>query len=149
MRLASIIRKLTSDPLASAALVACILPLSAFVFHGSSPYEGGTFWETLYNLITLLIGFPLLTIIIAWPQIAMYLFVRSASDSIAKAIGTFSSLGIAIRYAIWAANVDLTGSSTASLALIFYPIMVQWWAWVAALGAIFLVIIAKKQRSSK
>jgi drug/metabolite transporter (DMT)-like permease len=49
------------------------------------------------------------------------------------------SVGLGVWYAIWALGADLTGSSTASLALLFYPIMAQGWAWVAALVIVMLV----------
>ena len=95
----------------------------------------------LLDIIAWVIGLPLFAAMVAYPQIAMMFLVRSISSPIARMTGALSSLFLAVWYAIWVAGADLTGSSTASLELIFYQIMVQGWAWLIAFAGVVAVAI--------
>ena len=120
------------------AALACLLPVAASLTHSGIPSEETEGNDLVLAWISYLISLPLACAAIAALPIAMYFFVRSVEPAPAKAAGTLSSVAIGLWYAIWAVDVDLTGSSTAALALVFYPIMIQGWAWLAAFVAVFV-----------
>ena len=82
------------------------------------------------------LSLPLAAVFMGFPQILMAVLVRRVHAPAAKAIGALASLGLSVWYVVWALGADLTSSSTAPIALIFYPIMAQGWAWLAAFAAV-------------
>jgi hypothetical protein len=101
----------------------------------SSNSEGSVGYAAL-SLLTFLIALPFGAAMLSFPQILMAVLVRRVRAPVGKAIGALASLALSIWYAVWAAGADLSGNSTASFALVFYPIMIQGWPWLAA----FLVV---------
>jgi ribose/xylose/arabinose/galactoside ABC-type transport system permease subunit len=87
--------------------------------------------------ITFLIAAPFALAIVSAPQIAMYFLVNTRQSRVAAAIGFLASISMGAWFIIWAANADLSGSSTASVGLMLYPYIVQWWAWGLGFAAVF------------
>jgi hypothetical protein len=86
-----------------------------------------------------IISLPMAVAMMSYPQVLMAILVRRSLAQPAKATGAVSSLVLSLWYSWWAAGADLTGSSTAGLALIFYPIMIQGLPWLCAFGAVIAV----------
>ena len=133
-----LLKRLAPDLWSAGAFAACLIPLSVLLLGGDWPPWNPEAEPAEIAALLLLsaLTLPLAAIVMGFPQILMAVLVRRVRAPAAKAIGALASLGLSVWYVIWALGADLTSSSTAPIALIFYPIMVQGWAWLAAFAAI-------------
>lgn len=125
------------------AFLSCLLPSLAYLINGVRTSDGGL------TPLALLLSVPWAIIVspfIAFPQFAIAILVGSVPSRLAKMLGAIPSALLGLWYAVWAARADLTGSSTAPLALFFFPIMIQWWAWTATLAAVVIAQIWSTKR---
>jgi hypothetical protein len=144
IRLVRRIGGIVPDIWSGIATLACVVPFAGVLAHTGVAHLGeinGV--EDAVSLLTL----PLAISLLGYPQILMALMVRRVAARKAKATGALASLALAVWYAIWAAGADLTGNSTASLALVFYPIMIQGWAWLTAFATV--LVVARMHRPSE
>jgi len=135
-RIVRFLKWLSPDRWSGLSALSCVIPFCGTLAHTALPHLSELRW---IDAVLGLAGLPLFVLMVGYPQVLMTVIVRSLDSSLARMIGALSSLLLAVWYAIWAAGADLTGNSTASLALIFYQIMVQGWAWVLAVTATLIV----------
>ncbi|HEX8645125.1 MAG TPA: hypothetical protein VF702_14545 [Allosphingosinicella sp.] len=113
-----------------------MIPFLGTLPHSSLPHLSELHWiDALVGVASL----PLTVVLPGYPQVFMAFIMRSLESALARMIGALASFVLALWYAIWAAGADLSGSSTAPVALVFYQIMVQGWAWLAALATMLVV----------
>jgi hypothetical protein len=130
------------DKRSATAALSCLIPLIGMFAHAR--WEAASQASAAENAIALLVflaALPLAALMMAWPQFTMWFLLGNLRSTFAKSIGAAASLALSVWYALWAGNADLTGSSTAPVALILYPIMIQGWLWAAAF--IVVLVVAK------
>jgi hypothetical protein len=145
-RLAASLRSLAPDIWSALAAAACIIPVAGALPHHALNYapELGAL-----DLIASVLTLPGI-IMLAYPQILMAVVVRKIRNRLARATGVIASTGLGIWYAVWAVGADLSGSSTAPLALMFFQVMIQGWAWLAAFALVLILEVSiRKVRAGR
>jgi hypothetical protein len=128
-------RKANSPERFGAAL--CLLPIAllTFSFVQNADVKSASYWDIWFQWLVAIPGILLITILVALPQIGIFAMLLRFKITWLQWTLCIVSAALVALYARFISTNDLTTSSTAPLAAIFYPIYVAIWS-LPAVGII-------------